>query len=49
MRDEDGGATLYWLADALEQAYAQGHMTVVMYLESVLEEVLLELKLSETM
>jgi hypothetical protein len=34
------------LADALVWAYSQGRMVFMMYLEAVLEEALLELKLS---
>jgi predicted RNA-binding protein associated with RNAse of E/G family len=36
---DDENATLAWLEDALEQAYAHGQMTTLAYLEAVMEDV----------
>ena len=36
---DDEIATLAWLEDALEQAYAHGQMTTLAYLEAVMEDV----------
>jgi hypothetical protein len=36
---DDENATLAWLEDALEQAYAHGQMTTLAYLEAVMDDV----------
>ena len=38
--------TLMWLADALEQAYSQGRVVLLDYLEAVLDEVLFEMEMA---
>ena len=47
MSGMDSEAMFLWVADALVRAYSGGHATLVVYLESVLEEVLWELELSK--
>ena len=37
-----------WLADALEQAYSQGRVVLLDYLEAVLDEVLFEMEMVAT-
>jgi hypothetical protein len=38
--------TLMWLADALEQAYSQGRVVLLDYLEAVMDEVLFEMEMA---
>jgi len=35
-----------WLADALEQAYSQGRVVLLDYLEAVMDEVLFEMEMA---
>ena len=43
---DDENATLAWLEDALEQAYAHGEMTTLAYLEAVMEDVVFVMEMT---
>jgi hypothetical protein len=43
----DNEAMLAWLDGALRQAFTQGKMVLVAYLEAVMEEVLFEMEISQ--
>jgi hypothetical protein len=42
---EDNEAVLAWLDGALRQAFTQGRMVLVAYLEAIMEEVLFEMEM----